>query len=532
MGMANTQTVMWSVSASGCADGSALAADRHAADAAGVHLCVVTGERGVALAPEELDAQLAALAEAFPPVVLKIGGLAGLQALRVVTQWIDRLRAQRPLMVVVDTVTLAALDAGNSDAELLRACRDALLPRASVITTDRHTAARLLYLHDDVSDAAQPARARALRALGAEAVVISGGDTGGPLSLDRLLTPHTEGWLARPSGTHAGASTAAMPSATPPAMASAIAATLARGFVAADAAVLARMMTATGLPPPAGWVRNPALLPALFDGDAAPSTWPATQIAYPARKLSGVYAISSDAAHVAALFAAGLRNVQLRLKQVENEPAAAWRLRLYAALRQAQAAAQRSGATLIVNDHWRAAIELGIGAVHLGQEDLLALTADDRRQLAAARGAGIHRLRLGISSHSPWELARTRAWAPDYVACGPVWPTTTKAMPWRPQGLHNLGWWVAVAPAPVVGIGGVLQPAQLKAVAASGAAAGCVVRGLAPHSGHTAAEWMAAWAAGSAAMEPAPTGDGWPAPTLQPVNAAPAARASSGSAAG
>ena len=41
------------------------------------------------------------------------------------------------------------------------------------------------------------------------------------------------------------------------------------------------------------------------------------------------------------------------------------------------------------------------------------------------------------------------------VACGPVWPTLTKAMPWVPQGLDNLAWWVHMAGVPVVAIGGI-----------------------------------------------------------------------------
>ena len=42
----------------------------------------------------------------------------------------------------------------------------------------------------------------------------------------------------------------------------------------------------------------------------------------------------------------------------------------------------------------------------------------------------------------------------DYIACGPVWPTTTKDMPWLPQGLDNLAWWARMSPEP--------WPAKLK----------------------------------------------------------------------
>ncbi|MDT4880040.1 Thiamine-phosphate synthase [compost metagenome] len=80
-----------------------------------------------------------------------------------------------------------------------------------------------------------------------------------------------------------------------------------------------------------------------------------------------------------------------------------------------------------------------------------------------------------------------------------MWPTTTKDMPWRPQGLDNLAWWAHMAPAPVVGIGGILGPAQLQAVAAAGAAGGCVVRGLGEEPSITLPAWRQAWANGQRA---------------------------------
>ncbi|HET7863783.1 MAG TPA: thiamine phosphate synthase, partial [Burkholderiaceae bacterium] len=94
-------------------------------------------------------------------------------------------------------------------------------------------------------------------------------------------------------------------------------------------------------------------------------------------------------------------------------------------------------------------------------------------------------LALGVSSHSLWELCRARALAPRYIACGPVWPTLTKAMPWRPQGLHNLAWWCGMAGVPVVAIGGILEPAQAQAAAACGADGVCVVRALGDAPGLT-----------------------------------------------
>ena len=112
------------------------------------------------------------------------------------------------------------------------------------------------------------------------------------------------------------------------------------------------------------------------------------------------------------------------------------------------------GAELFVNDHWQLAQELGATGVHLGQEDLLALGDAGRARLRASGMA------LGVSSHSLWELCRARTLSPRYIACGPVWPTLTKDMPWVPQGLDNLSWWRRAAGVPVTAIGGILDRAR------------------------------------------------------------------------
>ena len=104
------------------------------------------------------------------------------------------------------------------------------------------------------------------------------------------------------------------------------------------------------------------------------------------------------------------------------------------------------GCTLIVNDYWREAMELGADFIHLGQEDL---QAADR---AAIRKAG---LKLGVSTHSHEELEIALAAEPDYVALGPIWETSLKKMKWQPQGLARLAEWTKNSPVPVVAIGGI-----------------------------------------------------------------------------
>ena len=88
------------------------------------------------------------------------------------------------------------------------------------------------------------------------------------------------------------------------------------------------------------------------------------------------------------------------------------------------------------------ALAAGAYGVHLGQEDL------DSADLAALRQAGV---RLGLSTHTPAELARAQAVQPSYLAIGPVYPTTLKVMPYEPVGLVQLKAWTAsVAPCPAV----------------------------------------------------------------------------------
>lgn len=239
-----------------------------------------------------------------------------------------------------------------------------------------------------------------------------------------------------------------------------------------------------------------------------------------------LYAISDSAGHLRQAVQAGVRLVQLRIKTPAT-PDAAWHAALRQSLAQAHASCRAAGATLVVNDHWRLAAEMATEmaagkaaeaaathapaapaslAVHLGQEDLLALGREGRATLAASG------LPLGISSHSLWELARARSLRPWYVACGPVWPTLTKAMPWRPQGLHNLRWWVHMAGCPVVAIGGILHHAQASQAASTGARAVCVVRGLGDDMASTVPAWQAAIAHGLAqAPQAAPD---WPQPSL------------------
>lgn len=165
------------------------------------------------------------------------------------------------------------------------------------------------------------------------------------------------------------------------------------------------------------------------------------------------YPIFESADWVERALAVGVRMVQLRIKDMP-EPA------LRAEIARARDLCRASGAILVVNDHWRLAIELGCDWLHLGQEDL------DAADLDAIRAAG---LKLGVSTHDGAELDRALAVGPDYVALGPVWPTILKKMPWAPQGLDRVADWKRrVGALPLVAIGG-LTPERGRAALDAGA---------------------------------------------------------------
>ena len=157
-----------------------------------------------------------------------------------------------------------------------------------------------------------------------------------------------------------------------------------------------------------------------------------------------LYVIVDSSSWVERVLAAGVRTVQLRIKDSAQS-------NLRSEIKTSIAAAKKYGAQLFINDHWQLAIEEGAYGIHIGQEDLDSL-GETGLQAIADKG-----LRLGISTHAYWEVCKALAIRPSYIACGPIHPTAAKAMPWIPQGNNNLAYWCSKLSAqgvPVVAIAG------------------------------------------------------------------------------
>ncbi|RWE11396.1 MAG: thiamine phosphate synthase [Mesorhizobium sp.] len=197
-------------------------------------------------------------------------------------------------------------------------------------------------------------------------------------------------------------------------------------------------------------------------------------------KLDPFYLIVDSSAWIERLVPLGVKLVQLRIKDRGE-------IDLRREIRASKTVCERHGCELIVNDYWRIAIEEGCDFVHLGQEDLA--SADVR----AIRRAGV---KLGLSTHDELELQTALFREPDYVALGPIYPTTLKAMKWAPQGLDRISVWKhRIGNLPLVAIGG-LTVGRIAGVFAQGAQSAAVVTDITrnAHPEARALEWLAATA--------------------------------------
>jgi thiamine-phosphate pyrophosphorylase len=104
--------------------------------------------------------------------------------------------------------------------------------------------------------------------------------------------------------------------------------------------------------------------------------------------------------------------LQLRAKNATPEQT----LALLRALRPLCTAAR---VPLVANDRFDLALVSGADMVHLGQEDASPSLA---RSVAP-------KLSLGLSTHTPEQLNAALQTHPTYIAFGPVWSTTSKALP-------------------------------------------------------------------------------------------------------
>jgi len=437
-------TIAWTIAGSDSGGGAGIQADLHTFQDFGVHGCSVitaltaqnsTGVQHITVTDKEsLTAQIHALDQDLPAKAIKLGMLANTEIINTVAEFLNNYEG----FVVYDPVMQST--SGESLLEE-RSCEQSngsafkhLLPYIDLLTPNIPEAEALTGLKIETTEQVTQAAEKIL-AMGVRSVLITGGhfqsdQTNNQQCLDYWSDGNDSFWLSGEkidtTNSHGSGCT----------LSSAIAASMALGHELWDALIIAKTYVTQGIrnsfqynyqlgsgPGPVSHAGFPTALedlPRLIkQPDLTPFKFPDCDGEL------GLYPVVDSVEWLKKLMPLGITTIQLRIK---NQPSD-----LSEKIQQAVALANQYQVRLFINDHWQLAIEHGAYGVHLGQEDL------DTADLNAIKNAG---LRLGVSTHSYYEIARAHAIEPSYIAIGPIYPTKTKVMKFSERGLERLSEWV------------------------------------------------------------------------------------------
>lgn len=455
--------ILWTIAGSDCSGGAGIQADIKTGHALGLEVCTLITANTVQnsqtlvsvnpVAVELLQQQFDTLLADKPPAAIKIGMLANNAQLAWLIETLETLpkNSTGRVRVVWDPVLKASVGGFLNTEPLNPGLLHTLLQTVDLVTPNWPEAAFL----SGLENATPQSWGQTLLQSGAKAVLISGGHAD-QHAHDNTLTDHcffADQHLALQSpraNTAYGHGSGCSHS-------TALAAFLAQDYLLRDAFIQAQafMNKAFALCPP----------DQSYYGAVIQSTWPVETVFYPQVVMNaalhavaeqgfpslgiqqlGLYPVVGSVAWLEKLMPLGLEIIQLRLKnQTEAE--------LRKAIGQAVALAkQHPHCRLFINDHWQLAIEAGAYGVHLGQEDLQALS---KAELQTIQHSGI---RLGISTHGAYEFVLSQQIKPSYLAIGAIFPTRTKDMTGQIQGVDNLRHLLTLRDArktPVVAIGGI-----------------------------------------------------------------------------
>lgn len=156
----------------------------------------------------------------------------------------------------------------------------------------------------------------------------------------------------------------------------------------------------------------------------------------------------------------GVTLVQYRAKTASSAE-------MYAEALQLKALCDSFNVPLIINDRLDIAMAVGAAGVHLGQDDL---------PCAAARKLLGEDYIIGVSAHNPAEAKAALQSGANYLGCGAVFGTATKADV-KKLGTEGLAAICKAKGLPVVGIGGVTAD-NYREVRAAGADGAAIVSGI------------------------------------------------------
>ncbi|ATZ72194.1 thiamine phosphate synthase [Idiomarina sp. X4] len=440
------QPVVWTIAGSDSGGGAGIQADLHTVRSFHCHGCsvitTVTAQNSVTvtglyeLSGKAISEQLNCLLNDMPPATIKIGLLSSSEQLEAIAEFLQTWpEAVEKPFVVWDPVMITTQNDPLSTLTQKQSQR--LLTLVDLITPNTDELSWLSGMKVANKESALTAASKLFN-LGANGMLITGveDDLNDNEAIADIYVPKTP-LYGQPYLIYLQTKvTTSHDHGTGCTLSSAIAAVAAHDYPVEDAITLANAYVHKGLLEATGIGKGP--------GPVAHTSWPnnlkhfpniqATHLppptsAFPKLDESpGLYPVVDSFEWVQHLLQLGVKTLQLRIKSAPTEA-------VELAVKRSIELAQSYQAQLFINDHWQLAMKHGAYGVHLGQEDLQ--TVD----LQALRSSEV---RLGISTHSYTEVLIASRYSPSYIALGHIFPTKTKDMPSKPQGLERLARYVAL----------------------------------------------------------------------------------------
>ncbi len=432
---------------SGCAG---LAADQRAINALGHHAAPISTaitaqntQRFLGFSPvgpESLSLQLDAVFEDLKIGAVKVGMLPTVRMAQALKNYLQEY-ASIPWVLdpVLESSTGGALVQPGMDDHLLE-----LLPHLDLLTPNTLELARLT--HSPVGSIQQAQKAaQTLLEQGAKAILVKGGHLSQNLGTDLLVT--REGaWELSPT---------ALPLSehrrgTGCLLSSAVACYLAEGFSLLEAVKAGRFLVAQGL--------GHGDSPGKGNGPATAGIPRFSTLKYPVGRFHVLTdtSLQDRFSHVELAeqaLAGGAEVIQMRHKSVSKVGS------FLDSASELRTACLKHQKPFYLNDRIDLAGATEAQGVHLGNDDLSPLVA---RKLLGPKAT------IGLTVHSLEEAQVAQQLPVDYWGVGPVYGTQSKQLDLPALGLEKLAQICALAPVPVIAIGGI-QPKNVSELLEAGA---------------------------------------------------------------
>lgn len=442
--------IVWTIAGSDSGGGAGIQTDIKTFQALGVHGCSIitalTAQNSYQVldiaysSAKIMETQIEALKNDLFPKAIKLGMLGSVEVMKPIASFLKNYSGY----IVCDPVTVSTSGTLLIENDAKEYFLKEIIPLVDLLTPNLFEVEFLLnspITFDDplnIEDAAHK-----LLLLGPKSVLIKGGHGKGKFCQDYWTNGKQSFWMTiekRPHSNNHGSGCT---------LSSAITAAIARDYNLFDALIIAKSYVSQGIRLAYQYGRGP--------GPLAHGYWPDCEEDLPwvtssaeagihhplfhrcANQDLGFYLIVDSYTWLERLLPIGIKTIQLRIKEKEGN-------NLEDEIKKSIALAKQYNARLYINDYWELALVHNAYGVHLGQEDLL--TADVHKLAQAG-------IRLGVSTHCYYEVARAHALRPSYIACGPIFPTTSKIMAFAAQGVNNLKYWRKLLDYPLVAIGGI-----------------------------------------------------------------------------